>query len=86
MDPCDGYDISKQKKVIVTNRSLGKERRIICYDDGDGVTKEEDGFLWVRTRHILTGTPGVWSKAKWERIAPISTIEYTIADEEEYAE
>lgn len=85
MGSCDGYDISKQRKVIVTYRSLGKESTIICYDDGDGVAKEEEGFLWVRTRHILTGTQGVWSKAKWERIAPISSIEYTIADEEEYA-
>ncbi|MCK5036102.1 MAG: hypothetical protein KAS73_09445 [Candidatus Sabulitectum sp.] len=82
MVTCDSYDINKEKKVLVVYKSLDKKRTIVCYDDQNGVTKETEGFLWVRTKHILTGTPGVWSKAKWEKIAPLSKIEYSIVDEE----
>ncbi len=82
VDSSDRYDSNKEKKVLVVYKSLGKERIIPCYDDQNGVTQERDGFLWVRTKHILTGTPGVWSKAKWEKVAPLIQIEYTVIDEE----
>ena len=81
----DGYDIEKEKRIIVTYKLSGDIKILDGYDDEDGVTKEEDGFLWINTRYSLTGTPGIWAKAEWKRIAPISKIKYTIANKEGYA-
>ena len=82
MDSRNTYSFNREKRVIVTYKSSGDKRVLDCYDDGDGVTKEEDGFLWVKTKYYLTVTSAELSKAKWKRIAPLSKIEYVFAEKE----
>ena len=84
MKPVDLYDESKIKYVTIRSKTTGKINIIECYDDGQGITKEEDGFLWVKIVRVLSapGNSTPLPRVEWIRKQPISKIEYNISNEE----
>lgn len=74
------------KYVVVTYKKSGIESRYMCYNDGNGVIKLEDDFLWVRSFRV-TAAVNTHSDdipyAYWQQIAPISRITYTLKDYDE---
>lgn len=84
MKPVDIYDESKIKYVSIRFKTTGIINIIECYDDGKGITKEEDGFLWVKIVRVLSapGNSTPLSRVEWIPKQPLSKIEYNISNQE----
>lgn len=69
-----------QLKNVTVNRASGLQNTYTCVDDGEGLTKEDEGFLWVREVNWERGTQ-TDTNPEWRKICPVEDVEKVKVDD-----